>query len=509
MTKPSSTVLENPGRRRLLGNGIATTGGVLGILGTSESLAGEARQHWDREFDVIVVGCGLAGASAAYEAARSGAVVLVLDSGGAAANASHGTIIYMGGGTGLQKACQIEDTPEAMMKYLLASTGPDPDTGRIRVFVERSVANYDWLVSLGVPFSNAPDNLSLEYSGSEKVYPWREMIRPVPRGHIPDVPGSKSLYRGGGAWIQKRLLDGARSAGAATPLNAVARRIVRGHDGVVQGVVATIDGRSFSFRARRGLILATGGFAHNKEMVSEHAPIYLGCTPTDLKWNDGWGIRAAQSVGAAVRRMGSAGAGWYFYHPASRRQGVLVNAQGQRFISEDSYSGRVGDAIVREQHGIAYLIVDRTIMDDGASTVIPDAIAAQAASIADLEGLLGIPAPALQQTLDTYNTYATKGQDPLFHKALEHLRPLSQGPFTAINASVGKSRVSFFTLGGVHTTPGAEVLDTEGKTIPKLYAVGRVSAGIPCPYYYSSGLNLGECITFGRIAGIGAARNRT
>jgi len=282
---------------------------------------------------------------------------------------------------------------------------------------------------------------------------------------------------------------------------------VRGQDGVVQGVTATVDGREQSFRARRGLVLATGGFARNAKMVSQHAPAYLGCTPTDLAWNEGWGIRAAQSVGAAVRRMGAADVGWFFHHPASRRQGVLVNALGQRFVPEDSYSGRVGDAIVREQRGVAWLIVDARTMADGGSRVIPDSVAAQAPSIAELERLLEIPRPALQQTVASYNEHASKGEDPVFHKAQPHLRPLSAPPFTAIAASVGQAQLTFFTLGGLHTTPQAEVLDVEGEPIPGLYAAGRVSAGIPCPYYYSSGLSLGECITFGRIAGNGAARN--
>lgn len=484
-------------RRQLIGGGLAT-GAALAIHAQAGEVCGPRK--WDREYDAIVVGAGVAGACAAYEAARAGATVLIVDSGGAAANASHGTIIYMGGGTALQRACGIEDSPEEMMQYLLASTGPDPDEERIRVFVEHSIDAFDWLVKLGVPFSSGPDNFSLEFTGSEQSYPWREQTRPVPRGHIPDVPGAKSLYMGGGAWIQKRLLDRTMGSNVALLPKATGEHLIRGDDGVIQGVVVNSGGETLSLRARRGVVLATGGFARNPAMVSQHAPYYRNCVPTDLVWNDGWGIRAGQAVGANVRRMGAAGAGWYFYHPKSRRQGVLVNGMGQRFVPEDSYSGRVGNAIVREQHGQAYLIVDAEIMAAGTGRFTPDVIAAKAPSIVELEQQLGIPAPLLQQTLNFYNQNAANGQDPQLHKSKTFLRPL-RPPFTALSACVGEARVSFFTLGGLHTSVQSQVLDVEHNPIPGLYAAGRVSAGIPSPYYFSSGLNLGECITFGRIAG--------
>lgn len=490
-----------PSRRLLL-----TAAGSAFAAGTVGGVSASPVRHWDREYDVIVVGAGLAGACAAHEALALGARVAILDSGGAASGASHGTIIYMGGGTALQRACGVHDTPEDMEAYLLASTGPEPDAARIRRLVEGSVGDYDWISRLGTPFSADPSRSSLEYSGSERAHPWRELVRPVPRGHVPDVPGAQSKMIGGGAWIQARLLRAARAGGAELYPDAIGLRLVRTDDGEVQGVSARIGGTELLLRGRRALILATGGFARNTPMVSQHAPQYVRCVPTDLEWNDGWGIRAAQTIGAAVRRMGAAGSGWYFYYPETRRQGILVNSSGQRFVPEDSYSGRVGDAIVRQQDGRAWLVLDARAMAGGTSEFIPDRIAATADDVVTLESRLGIPAAALSRTVEVYNAHAAKGADPLFHKAGEHLRPLRHPPFTAVSACVGEARISFFTLGGLHTTPDAEVLDVEGATIPGLYAAGRVSAGVPCPYYYSSGLNLAECIRFGRIAGSEAAR---
>jgi 3-oxo-5alpha-steroid 4-dehydrogenase len=465
-------------------------------------------KKWDHEFDVVIIGFGVSGACAAQEAVQTGAKVLVLDRASAAGNESHGTYIYMGGGTALQRAYKVEDTPDEMLKYLLSANGPEPDKNRIQIYVERSIPDFDWLVSLGVPFSDDPSDGSLSFTGNELAYPSREMARPAPRGHSAHVAvtGSGAGMRGGGAWLQKRLLELTRQAGVTQLLAANARQLVRGSDGVVQGVLAEIDGTVQAFRAKRGVILATGGFALNREMVAQHAPIYLNCTPIDVSANDGWGIRAGQSVGAAVKRMGAADATWTLYPPLSRKQGILINAQGQRFVPEDSYFGRIGDAIVREQHGVAYLVLDAVARGDRPG-ILPEKIVIEAKTISEVERALGIAEPALQQTLDVYNRYAARGEDPFFHKAKDQLRPLV-APFTAINASVGNTVMSFFTLGGLMTNPKGEVLDTDGAWLPHLYAVGRTSAGIPCPYYYSSGLSLGECVTFGRIAGRNAAANR-
>ena len=110
--------------------------------------------HWDHETDVLVVGFGATGACSAIEAVTSGADTLVLESRGRGGGSSADSTaqIYMGGGTPLQKACGIEDTPEEMYKYLMASCGPGVDEEKIRCFCDRSVEHYHWLTGHGVPF---------------------------------------------------------------------------------------------------------------------------------------------------------------------------------------------------------------------------------------------------------------------------------------------------------------------------------------------------------------------
>src|SRR5215469_4336746 len=110
---------------------------------------------WDAEADVVIAGFGTAGSAAAAEAASTGARVLVLErtSGWeSAAGALSGGLIYLGGGTAVQKACGFDDTPENMFKFLMAAMGPGVDEERCRVYCENSVEHFDWLVACGVPF---------------------------------------------------------------------------------------------------------------------------------------------------------------------------------------------------------------------------------------------------------------------------------------------------------------------------------------------------------------------
>ena len=112
--------------------------------------------RWDLEADVLVVGLGCAGASAAIDAAAAGADVVVVERGsaGGGTSAMSGGVIYLGGGTPIQRECGFDDTPEEMFKYLVASCGQHRDEAKIRAFSEDSVSHYHWLVAQGVPFKD-------------------------------------------------------------------------------------------------------------------------------------------------------------------------------------------------------------------------------------------------------------------------------------------------------------------------------------------------------------------
>jgi 3-oxo-5alpha-steroid 4-dehydrogenase len=152
-------------------------------------------EQWDDTADVIVVGFGAAGSTAAFSAAEAGAEVLVTERtggpGGAAALAEG--IVYLGGGTPIQTACGFEDSLEDMYRYMMAACGPDPDEAKIACYCEESLGHFDWLAARGVPFdptfcadtSMAPTGTEgLVYSGGEDAYPFNEIARPAPRGHL-------------------------------------------------------------------------------------------------------------------------------------------------------------------------------------------------------------------------------------------------------------------------------------------------------------------------------------
>ena len=488
-------------RRQLILGAASLAGGAALVAGPAEARAERDIRKWDHVVDVVVIGLGVAGGAAAYEAAKAGAKVVVLDRGSAAINESHGNDIYLGGGTPTQKAYGVEDTLEEMEKLLLATQAPGPDRERIRYYVEHSLSHYDWLKSIGVELSLDPAEERLIYSGGEDVYPCTEMAKPAMRGHM-HVSGPSGMA------IQRLLTEHLRQASVPLLLAASAQQLVRASDGRIVGVVALVDGKTQSFRAKRGVILATGGFSLNREMVALHAPLYEQATPIDVSSNDGWGIRAGQAIGAGVKRLD----GIPCFYPLPRFAGILVNSNGQRFIAEESYYGVLGYRIVREQGGVAHLIVDADMVGEhaaesrGHGSIDTKKTAAKADTIAELEKMLNIPETGLQQTVTTYNEFAAKGQDPFFHKAQTYLKPIAKPPFHAVKASIGQTTFAHYTLGGLHTNAKTEVLDPGNNPIPGFYAVGRTAAGILNFRFYLSGLSLGEGTLFGRVAGQALAR---
>ena len=184
--------------------------------------------------------------------------------------------------------------------------------------------------------------------------------------------------------------------------------------------------------------------------------------------------------------------------------GILVDVSGRRFISEESYPGVLGHDIVCCQGGRAWLITDQR------STFQPKQshfnAVARANTIGDLADQLKFPRGSLQQTVAYYNRSAQNKIDPLFHKSESYLRPLQGPPYVAWDISVEGASFPAYTFGGLHTRPTGEVVNSFGEEIPGLFAAGRNTAGLPAAPYIASGLSLGDCTFFGRLAGISAAK---
>ncbi|MDH3210994.1 MAG: FAD-dependent oxidoreductase [Myxococcales bacterium] len=463
--------------------------------------------HWDDEVDVLVVGLGAAGAAAAVEAACAGAETLVLEraGGGGGTSAMSGGVLYLGGGTALQKTCGFEDTPDAMFRYLMASCGESPDEAKLRLYCEGSVEHYAWIVAQGVPFKavfydgcsgEPPTDDGLVWSGSERAYPFRDIAAPAPRGHVPRMEHQT------GPLLMQKLCAAVASSPARSALNHRCVALVQEPDGSVIGAVAETFGEERALRARRGVILTTGGFIHDDAMIAAHAPLVGKCNiRVGAEGDDGSGIRLGVAAGAGTLHMDAASISLPATQPWGLKRGVLVNAQGQRFINEDAYYGRLGEWALFRHGGRAWLVVDDEVFE---KPDYPREVAAVGETPADLERELRLPPGSLEATLALYNRHAERGEDPLFHKAESYVKPLTRPPYGAFDCTTENSIYAAFTLGGLATDPDGRVLDPEGRPLPGLFAAGRATSGLSVGGY-SSGLSLGDATFFGRRAGRCAA----
>ncbi|EGD54568.1 FAD-dependent oxidoreductase [Gordonia neofelifaecis] len=475
--------------------------------------------EWAYEADVVVAGFGVAGAAAAVGAAQSGADVLVLERtggwGGAAAMA--GGFIYMGGGTPVQKACGFEDSVDDMKAFMKAALGPGTDDAKIDVYCEGSVDHYHWLADeCGVPFKMSfwgepgwepPADDGLQYSGGENSAPFSTTIRPAPRGHIPQMQNKReSAERGGGYMLMKPLTDKAAELGVRSEYDMRVQALIVDADGRVVGLRAKQYGKDVDVRARRGVVLATGSFAYNNQMLESFAPKMVNRPAASIEEHDGRAIQMAQAIGADLAHMDAAEVA-YFCDPQLFTRGILVNGRGQRYINEDTYPGRVGQATLYENQNQSFVVIDEAAYEEGASrpTATPELRHRPtwvAETVEELEAEMGLPAGALQSTVEVYNRHAEQGVDPLFGKKAEWVKPIGT-PIAAIDM---RGLTGGFTLGGLRTSVDSEVLHVTGDPIPGLFAAGRCTAGV-CAGGYASGASLGDGSFFGRRAGISAAKN--
>jgi 3-oxo-5alpha-steroid 4-dehydrogenase len=479
-------------------------------LGPVAPVAAGVVPRFELDADVVVVGHGAAGGCAAIEAARAGAQVLVLErmSRGGGATALSTGLTYFGGGTRIQRACGFEDPVEQMQAYVRLAAGSQPDEERVRLYCEGSVEHFEWFCSLGVEWNASfhADKVThplsadgLLYTGNEQAWPTCEQARPAPRGHKPAREGEA------GGYLMEAVLRATQAFGARVVNDCAALRLVQAPDRRVVGVVARIDGREAFVGARRGVILAAGGFVMNREMLARHAPTLLHINyPTGTPGDDGRGIRMGMAAGGEAENMGEGLLLNSWYPPSSHLMGILVDARGQRFVNEDASIGLTSDAIVAKADACAWLVVDDSLYGQ---TQARHRIAAVEESFEALEAALGIPDGALVRTAQAYNRAAEKGEDPLFHKARPWLRALQTPPYAALDCSPARSVWGGFTLGGLRTRASGEVLDPDGREIPGLFAAGRSAAGL-CREgrSYASGLSIGDASFFGRLAGRAAAR---
>ena len=467
-------------------------------------------ESWSDTADVIVVGCGSAGASAAIEAREAGAEVLVLERGSGLSGTTTlaGGVVYLGGGTRAQLDHGVEDSSDAMFDYLVANT-PEPDEAKIRLYCEESAAHFDWLVDHGVPFSDVyyqgkhhmpPEPVCLMWSGNEKAWPFKDQSVPAPRGHKAESEGEA------GPVIVNRLAETAERLGARIEYDCYVTNLVIDRTGRIVGVRSVVFGEERFLSARKGVMLAAGAFSMNKEMVAEYCPslathgVHRQGNPND----DGAAIKMGLAAGGRAIHMEKSFVTAPFYPPESLMKGILVNKDGQRFINEDCYHARTMDTAFNQPDGISYLICDDATF--GRPELGMQKLIDAWETIEEMERDLKLPTGSLQESIRCYNEAARTGTDHEFHKAPEWMAPIETPPFAALQCSVGESYYVGFTLGGLDVSNDAEVLGQDGKAIPGLYAAGACASNIAQDGKgYSSGTCIGEATFFGRRGGLHAA----
>ncbi|RZQ63143.1 FAD-binding protein [Amycolatopsis suaedae] len=517
--------------------------------------------------DVIVVGFGAAGACAAIEAADAGADVLVLDRfAGGGATAVSGGVVYAGGGTAEQRACGIGDTPEAMLAYLRMEVGDVVADATLRRFCEGSAGMLDWLRGHGVPFeaSLCPEKTSypgnrhyLYYSGSEASGGFRDAAPPAPRGHRAHGRGTsgKVLFAALAAAVRARarvmpatrltgLLtgpDGAVTgvvastlAGAPAPVRAAHRYYARyaAKPGLyvpalrktLRRRVESLErryGKRIEITARRGVVLATGGFVADRELMRQHAPAYRGGLPLGTIADDGTAIRMGAQVGAATGELGRVSAWRFLTPPAAFLGGVLVDADGRRIIDESRYGAAIGEAMVTRHGGRGWLLVDSATLararhhERGHTQWFQRLQAgyllrgrATGATLAEVATKAGVDPDGLGATVAAHNAAAAAGEPDPAGKPAEFVRALENPPYALIDLSIKPSigyPCPMLTLGGLAVDEDTgQVRAAGGGLVPGLYAAGRAAVGI-CSRSYVSGLSLADCVFSGRRAGENSA----
>jgi 3-oxo-5alpha-steroid 4-dehydrogenase len=394
-----------------------------------------------------------------------------------------------------------------MARFLLSACGPHADERKVVAYCQNSVAHFDWLVDCGVPFKasfwSAPtaepwNDDGLMFSGGEDTHPFDTIAVPAPRGHCPSAPSASRFGAAGGSVLMAALCRRAAAIGVRVVDSTRVTRMAVESDGSMAGVHARRFGEDVCVRARRGVVLAAGGFISDDALVADHAPHLLGTGKLGVDENDGRVMTAAMAVGAATQRL-SAGEVAFSLPPALVKPGVLVNTAGRRFINEDAYLGRIGQHALLHEDGEVHLILDEQAFEEAAEfrgPVLPD-VAAE--TVADLAAETGLPQIQLEATIATYNAYAERGHDVLGKKP-RWLRPL-RPPFAAIRAD---DVYRTFTLGGLKTDVDGRVWGLSGEVVPGLFAAGRITSGLPATGYVS-GASLGDGSYFGRRAGAAAA----
>lgn len=459
---------------------------------------------WDAEYDVVVIGFGGAGASVAITAADNGANVLLLEKApeGKAGGNSVGC---------MQWICGTSDKAETV-KYIKALRGKftTPSDEMIELYVDGMAQNFEWFKSLGAPNPQYFDYCEFpELEGSSSFTPFT----------INGNNGMSATSFGGDTQAYMLLKKNVFARKQITVwYQAAGKRLIQdGATKIVHGVTVDIDGREVHVRAKNAVVLACGGFESNKEMQQDYTDRYYWPSTANAHYNTGDGIRMAVDVGADLWHMGNVVTNVEFYDEENKystfafqgtARGIMVGPDGTRFAAEDatrrhgkfSVSGTWQNSpfpdfawSVFDANGRAQGKLHFTWSDDS-QTEIDKGWVVEADTLADLAEKIGVPADALQASVDKWNMFMDKGQDLAFDRK-RNLVKIDTAPFYAVKITPAMGN----TQGGPRKNVHGQVLTPYGEVIPHLYTNGEL--GDIWSNCYQASCNFGGGMIFGRMIG--------
>ena len=499
-------------RRGVLGTGAAMSAGA-GLLALSglpaQARAGDIPDEWDEEFDVVVIGSGFAGLSAAYEAQKAGSSVTVLEKmpslGG---NSAISGGVWSVGGTPLQEAQGIEDSPERLLEDMLAAGLDMNHVELARKVAFESLDSLMWSIEeIGVEYTETLTQLG---------------------GHA--VARAYGTVDGTGAGITRPLAQRLRENDVEPRTRVALQRLLRGAAGRILGVTVRVgvpfpddgSGEMRHIKARKAVVLATGGFGNDAvfrmlqdprlddDLDSTNQPgstaealreaLSIGCTPIQLSW-----IQLGPWASPDERGFGL---GPFFGQGIAAQHGIWVDTRtGERFVNEQADRKVRSDMILRVGNETIAIAdaqgPERRGRDPETMQELLDRdVVRRFDTLAELAEAYGMSPDTLEETVGDWNAAVAAGEDPLFG------RPLLRDQVVMDTAPWYAMRLTpkiHHTMGGVAINSEARALDVStGEVIPGLYCAGEITGGVHGAVRLG-GCAYGDAIVFGRIAGRNAA----
>ncbi len=457
------------------------------------------RESVEETHDVVVIGAGGAGLTAAIEAKAAGADVIVLEKMPAAGG---NTLIsgaeYAASNNWLQKEMGIEDSVEQHMEDTLKGGDHVNNPDLVRVVAENALAGAEWLRDfVGVVWE---DEL-MQFGGHS-----------AKRSLIPEGASGREII--------KKQLAKAEEMGIPVLLNTKATVLITDEAGKVVGVEAEGKDADYVFNTNKAVIIASGGFGSNVEMRVKYNPDIDGSIlSTNSPGSTGDGIVMAEAVGADLTGMEYIQtypicdplSGTLLYVDDARLYAhtVIVNLEGKRFVEELGRRDEMSMAIKAQTGSVCYELMDQNgfdkshLQENHAAEIeylYNNDLFVKADTLEEAAAFFGIDAAELKITVDNYNSYVADGVDPEFNKR-SMPSTIEQAPFYILKAVPAVHH----TMGGIMINENAQVVNTDGQVIEGLFAAGEVTGGIHGKNRLGSNA-IADITVFGRIAGQNAAK---